>query len=291
MSIDRLQEKIRKTKNPLAIDFGVLQEHIPPQLLEKSGSFLEAYGIFCKELLFGLKDIVPAVRFHFVDFAIMGGLGVEILRDVLSFAKSQGYYIFLDGIEALSPMSAQRNADALFGENVLCAFDALIVTAYPGSDVIRPYTERIKSSGKDLFVVARTSNKTAVEIQDLLSGSRLTHMAMADIANRFASPFVGKCGYSSLGLVAAASSADSLRSLRGKFKDMFYLLDGCDYPNANAKNCSYAFDKLGHGAVACAGISVTAAWREEREPEDYVACAARSADRLKKNLNRYITIL
>lgn len=278
-------------KNPMVLDLGVLPEHIPPQILEQTGNFPEAYAAFCKELLTGLKGYIPAIRVHFAEFALIGGLGVEILRDVLSHAKEQGYYIFLDGIEALSPVSAERNAYWLFGMNTLWEFNGLIISAYAGSDVLKPYIDRITESGRELFVIARTSNKSATEIQDLLTGSRLAHMAVADIVNRFAPQFVGKLGYSSVGIVAAASAAESLRTLRGKFKDLFFLLDGLDYPNANAKNCSYAFDKLGHGAAVCAGTSVTAAWQEERAPEDYVSCAVRSAERLKKNLSRYITIL
>ena len=72
---------------------------------------------------------------------------------------------------------------------------------------------------------------------------------------------------------------------------MFLLLDGYDYPNANAKNCSFAFDKLGHGAAACAGVSVTAAWMEEDSENTYVTLAVEAAERMKKNLTRYVTIL
>ncbi len=291
MSVDKLQERIRKLKNALVVDFGLLPEHIPPQLMEQTGNYPEAYGVFCKELLTGLKDSVPAVRFHFSEFALLGGLGVEILRDVLFHAKAQGFYVLLDGVESLSAVSAVRNADLLFGESEMLAFDGLILSAYPGSDVLRPYISRLNESGKSIFVVARTANKTASEIQDLLSGSRLTHMAMVEVVNRFAQQIIGKCGYSQLGVVAAATSPDSLRAIRGKFREIFLLLDGYDYPNANAKNCSHAFDRLGHGAAACAGITVTASWQEEMEPEDYVGCAVLAVERLKRNLNRYITIL
>lgn len=91
--------------------------------------------------------------------------------------------------------------------------------------------------------------------------------------------------------MAAASSADSLRTLRTKYKYIFLLLDGFDYPNANAKNCSFAFDALGHGAMACAGLSVTAAWMDNDSPSEYVIAAVNAAERAKKNLNRYVTIL
>jgi ABC-type sugar transport system substrate-binding protein len=90
--------------------------------------------------------------------------------------------------------------------------------------------------------------------------------------------------------MAAASSSASLKELRSKYPKLFMILDGADYPNANAKNCANAFDKFGHGAVAVVGSSVTAAWKQE-EGTDELEAALASANRMKKNLNRYITLL
>lgn len=102
----------------------------------------------------------------------------------------------------------------------------------------------------------------------------------------------GKYGYSRVCAMASASAPDSLRNLRTKYKRTFLLVDGLDYPSGNAKNCSYAFDKLGHGAAICAGPSVTAAWLEnETDGSDYVAQAVQAADRMKRNITRYITVL
>ena len=114
----------------------------------------------------------------------------------------------------------------------------------------------------------------------------------ADHVNRYGGGTEGKHGYSRVGILAAASSAESLRSLRAKYPRLFFLLDGFDYPNANAKNCSFAFDKFGHGAVACGGTAITCAWKkEESDGSDYLTHAQAAADRMKKNLTRYITIL
>ena len=83
---------------------------------------------------------------------------------------------------------------------------------------------------------------------------------------------------------------NSLQSLRTKFKYLFILIDGFDASNANAKNCSVAFDKLGHGAAVCVGASITGAWQSDPSlsPTD---AAAQAAERIKKNLGRYITVL
>ena len=291
MSIDKLQEKIRKTKNPSVIDFGVLPVHIPPHLLEEEGNFVAAYRRFCRELLLGLKDTVPAVRFSLGAFSLLGALGVDQLTDILHYAKELGYYVLLDGPEALSQQAAASAAEALLTTDAFSC-DGVIVSAYIGSDAVRPYVKLLKQSGKSLFVVTRTANKTAPEVQDLLTGSRLVHTAVADLAGRLGEPLMGKCGYSQVAAVGAASSADSLRAMRAKQKCLFLLLDGYDYPNANAKNCSFAFDNLGHGAVACAGSTVTAAWyHEELDSREYVSWATQAAERMKKNLTRYVTVL
>ena len=291
MSIDKLQEKIRKFKNPLVVDFSFRSEHIPGEILERNETFIGAYKEYCLDLLDGLKDVVPAVRFNFSIFALMGDNGLETLAEILRYAKDYGYYVLLDSVETLSAQSAEFAAETLLGSETSWCFDGLITTAYIGSDALRPYIARLKDSGKALFVVARTANRSAPELQDLLTGSRLAHLAVVDHVNRFAESLVSRSGYSQVGVVSGASSADSLRTLRAKYKSIFLLLDGADYPNANAKNCSFAFDRLGHGAAACTGLSVIAAWQEVEGSGEYVKAAVQAAVRYRKNLTRYITVL
>ena len=87
MSIDVLQEKIRKLKNPSVVDFFACQEHIPNHILDQEDTFIKAYGRFCTELLLALKDTVPAVRFSFDSFALLGVQGLELLSDITKTAK------------------------------------------------------------------------------------------------------------------------------------------------------------------------------------------------------------
>jgi orotidine-5'-phosphate decarboxylase len=180
----------------------------------------------------------------------------------------------------------------ILGDESLYPCDGLVISGYPGSDIIRPFLPFCKKGKKDLFVVVRTANKSAPELQDLLAGSRLVHQAAADHVNRYGADTSGKFGYTQVGILAAASSAESLRNLRTKYPKLFLLLDGFDYPNANAKNCSSAFDKFGHGAAACGGSAITCAWKEgESDGSDYLEKAKAAAERMKKNLTRYVTVL
>ena len=286
MSIDTLQEKIRKTKNPTMLEICPAFDELPERF-EHTAAGCAAYA---RELLAALKDIVPAVRVSFGGFALLGAAGMDALTEVLSFAKKQGYYVALEAPELLSVRSAAMTAEILLGKESQFACDGLIIGGYLGSDVIKPFLSYCKEGKKDIFVVARTANKSAPELQDLLSGGRLVHMAAADHVNRYGGDTVGKSGYTRVGILAAASAAASLKDLRSKYPKLFMLLDGADYPNANAKNCANAFDKFGHGAVAVVGSSVTAAWKQEENADDLEAAVA-AANRMKKNLNRYITIL
>ena len=286
MSVDTLQEKIRKTKNPTMLELCPAFDELP----ERFEHTAAGYAAYARELLAALKDIVPAVRVSFGGFALLGAEGMDALIEVLSFAKKQGYYVAVDTPELLRVKSAVQTAELLLGKDSRFPCDGLIIGGYLGSDVIKPFLDYCREGKKDIFVVARTANKSAPELQDLLSGGRLVHMAAADHVNRYGAETAGKFGYTRVGILAAASSASNLKDLRAKYPKLFLILDGADYPNANAKNCASGFDKFGHGAVAVVGASVTAAWKQEENCDDLEAAVA-AANRMKKNLNRYITIL
>ena len=286
MSVDILQEKIRKTKNPSILELNLPLSDLPPQF-ERSAS---GYGSFCCAILKELQGILPAVRFSFSAFALNGAL--EEMKKIMTLAAELGYYVLLDAPEILSPTSAKMTAEVILGEESPFPCDGLVISGYLGSDVIKPFLPYCKKSKKDIFVVTRTANKSAPELQDLLSGTRLVHAAAADHVNRYGADTAGKFGYTRVGILAAASAAESLRSLRTKYPQLFFLLDGYDYPNANAKNCSFAFDKYGHGAAACGGSGITCAWKQQNsDGADYLEQAKAAAERMKKNLTRYVTVL
>lgn len=288
MSVDILQEKIRKTKNPSVLELAMPISDLPPQFAQNA----EGYASFCRELMEHLKISVPAVRISFSAFALLGHDGLYHLSQTLKTAGELGYYVILDAPEILTPVSAADAAQRLLGKDSLYPCDGLVISGYLGSDVIKPFLPYSKNEKKDIFVVARTANKSAPELQDLLAGSRLVHAAAADHVNRYGADTAGKSGYTRVGILAGASSAESLRILRSKYPKLFLLLDGFDYPNSNAKNCSFAFDKFGHGAAACGGTAISCAWKQtESDGSDYLDHAKAAADRMKKNLTRYITIL
>ncbi len=283
--MDLLQEKIRKLKCPIVVDFAVEPSFIPPQL---QGD----YPAFCRELLQGLKGLVPGVRFSFDQFSLLGDKGLEELSAILKEAGELGYFTIVDGPAVLSPWAADRTAEAFFGDNSMYPCDGLILSPYIGSDAIKPFLPYAKDHGKSVFFAVRSANKSASELQDLMTGSRLVHIAAADVVNRFAEPIVTRCGYSTIGALTAATNGNAVQGLRSKYKRLFLLVDGLDYPGGNGKNCSFGFDHFGHGCAMSVGPAIVGAWKtEDGTGEDYLEKARQAVQRIKSNMSRYITIL
>lgn len=286
MSIDVLQERIRKLKNPTVVDLTLEVCDLPPQFVGAGG-----YGAFCREILAGLKGVVPAVRVGFTAFSVLGAEGMTALREVLDTAAQMGYYVILDAPAMRSPSMARSVAESAFGEQAQWPCDGLILDGYLGTDILKPFLPYCQK-GKDVFCLVRTSNKSAPELQDLLTGTRLVHVAAADLYSRFASDSVGKFGYSRVAVMAGGNSSESLRNLRAKYPKLFLLVDDVDYSGCNAKHCSNAFDQFGRGAAVCVGPTITCAWKTaETDGADFAAQAVAAAERMKKNLTRYTTFM
>ena len=284
MSIDKLQNKIRKAKNPSVLLFSFDGAKVPPAYQTEDS--VCGYVDYASALLAALQGVVPAVRFDFSTFAVAGVAGLEGLLKLLQTAMKLDYYVLMDAPAISAPGSANVMAEQLFEH---WQFDGLLINSYIGSEGVKPFVECIEKGECDLFLLMRSGNKSASELQDLLTGTRLVYTVVADMAKRLGENITARCGYSRIAGVGPATSADTLQQLRSKYPGMFLLIDGYDYSGANAKNCSMAFDKFGHGAVACAGDSVVLAWQETSG--DPVELAVQAAERMKKNLVRYLDIL
>jgi len=104
MSVDILQEKIRRLKNPSMLELAMPLEDLPSQFSRDA----LGYGCYCRELLAGLKGIVPAVRVSFAAFALLGAEGLKELTAALKTASELGYYV------ALTKLQGEAGTKAIF---------------------------------------------------------------------------------------------------------------------------------------------------------------------------------
>lgn len=307
MSIDVLQEKIRKTKNPSMVGLDPSPETVPPHLIQaaiaKNGHTLEAlaeaYKTFCAQLLRAFKGIVPAIKVQSACFDALGAPGVAAMQRVLQQAQKLGYYVVLDSMRGDVGVIAALCAQSLFGQVQAgeetfqpYACDGVTLNGYLGGDSIAPFLPYCEKGKKNLFILVKTSNRTSTEVQDLLSGGRLVHTAMADLVNRWGAGMHGKCGYCQVAAVVGATYPNILKTLRSKYPGMFFLVPGYGAQGGTAKGVAGAFDRFGHGAVVSASRSIIAAWKKtETDGRDYVEQAIAAAEKMKKDLAKYTTVM
>ncbi|MBQ7523853.1 MAG: orotidine-5'-phosphate decarboxylase [Oscillospiraceae bacterium] len=306
MSIDVLQTKIRKMKNPSMVGLDpildLLPTHIREQAYAEHGETLkgaaEAYRVFCFGILDALKDIVPATKVQTGCFQALGFEGVRVMEAVIQYAKDLGYYVLMDTMRGDIDCTAEALAQSYFGgvkvgENTYLPYpcDAVMTNSYLGSDGIMPFTRYCKE-GKNVFLLAKTSNKSSREVQDLLSGDRIVYQVIMDLAMRWSIDLFGKNGYSEIAVAVSGKHPKVLEELRRKYDRLFFLIPGYGAQGANGRDVQYGFDRFGHGAVVCAGRSILYAYAKHGSTgEDYAACAREAAERMKEDIGKFVTVL
>ena len=139
MSIDMLQDKIRKMKNPSMLGLDPTADLIPEWLLrqsyEKFGktpeALADAYVRFCSEILHALRETVPAVKVQSACFEVLGAAGVSVMHKLMAEAQEMGYYVVLDSMRGDAPHIAQLMATLFSAEKrqIRCRRAPGLVTA------------------------------------------------------------------------------------------------------------------------------------------------------------------
>lgn len=307
MSIDALQEKIRTFKNPSMVGLDPSPEVIPAGVLKKYFSQLgetpqglsKAYFHFCRNILEVLRETVPAVKIQTACFEILGSYGVAVMQELCAAANEMGYYVLLDAIRGDAPHIAELYAGAVFGDISIggkkyhpYVCDGVTLNGYLGSDAIKPFLPYCKENGKNVFLLVKTSNRSGREVQDLISGDRVVHTAMADLAMRWSTDLFGKNGYSEIGAVMPATDARTLTAMRQKYDRLFFLVAGFGAQGGTPKSVSGAFDSFGHGAIVTASRSILGAWKKAgSNGEDYAERALEAAVKMRKDIAKYVTVI
>lgn len=307
MSIDTLQTKIRKKKNPSAVGLDLQPDLIPKFLIEeavaKHGKNTEAlaaaYLAAGEALLDALADTVPAVKLNTAYYELLGSDGVRVMQQLCASAKKRGYYVIVETMRGDVEDAAAIGAQTYFGSLeiegeriVQYDADSLCVSAFLGSDGIKPYLPYCKTEDKSLFILAKTSNKSSREVQDLISGDRVIHTVMMDLAMRCGNDLLARSGYSEIGAVVGATHPAVLRTLREQYDRLFFLVPGYGAQGGTARDVQHAFDRFGHGAVVAASRSILGAWKKaESDGRDYQERAYQAAVKMRGDIAQYVTVI
>ena len=307
MSFDVLQDKIKAKKNPTVAGLDARVEHVPPSILKKHmdrhGQTLEAAAgavlEFDKGLIDALADVVPAVKPQSAYFEMLGWRGMKALEEVVAYAKEKDLFVIADvkrgdiGTTAAAYSQAWLGATQV-GDDSCPVFDADCVTlnGYMGSDSIKPFLNDCTQRDKCAFVLAKTSNPSSMELQDIVAGDRLVYTVMGDLIQRWGQGTEGKYHYQALGAVVGATHPSVLKELRYRLDKVFFLVPGYGAQGGTAADVRYAFDELGRGAIVNASRSIMCAWQKTgKDGADYQEAARAAAEQMRDQIRQFVTIL
>jgi len=135
------------------------------------------------------------------------------------------------------------------------------LSPYLGFDTVAPFLPYLKDGTKGLFVLIRTSNPSARDVQDLRCVERPVYLHVAELVRRWGEEYRGASGFSAIGGVVGGTYPDELAEIRARFPSLFLLVPGYGAQGAKAQDVARAFVG-GTGAVVAASRSILGAHRD-----------------------------
>lgn len=314
MFADKLIAAVKKLDNPTVAGLDPKLEYVPASIREEAfrnygnsfKSAAEAIIAFNRRLIDALCDIVPAVKPQLAYYEMYGIDGIIAFEETCRYAREKGMLVIADGKRNDIGTTAQAYSAAYLGKTRIGnietpAFDAdaLTVNPYLGYDGIEPFIDDCAKSGKGIFVLVKTSNKSSGQLQDLVTqDGKHIYEKVAELVNEWGSSIVGENGYSSIGAVVGATWPEQAAVLRDIMKKAYILVPGYGAQGGTAQDAVRAFNDDGLGAVINASRSIMCAWKSERwkdkydeESFDHAARdeAIRMRDEIREALDRKIS--
>src|SRR5215207_2591695 len=120
----------------------------------------------CRAVIEAAGPACVAIKPQIACFERLGAPGWQALQATAEYARAAGLLVVADAKRGDIDISARRYAEAFLAPGGLEA-DALTVSPYLGADSLEPFVTAARDAGAGLFVLVRTSNPGAADLQDL----------------------------------------------------------------------------------------------------------------------------
>jgi orotidine-5'-phosphate decarboxylase len=231
----------------------------------------------CRAVIDAAGSACVAVKPQVACFERLGAPGWQALQATAEHAHSAGLLVVADAKRGDIDISAQRYAEAFLAEGGLEA-DALTVSPYLGADSLEPFVAAARTAGGGLFVLVRTSNPGAADLQDLelAAGGRVWEHA-AQLVARLGD--AGESGLSEVGAVVGATAPEHLARARELMPHAVFLLPGIGAQGGRVEDLAPAFAPGRAGGLVTSSRSIVFA--HERDGGEPAAAARAEAERLR----------
>jgi orotidine-5'-phosphate decarboxylase len=244
----------------------------------------EAVAEHCRAAIVAAGPACVAVKPQLACFERLGAPGWDALERTVAIARDHGLLVLADGKRGDVPVTAGAYAQALVGETdgpfgPVAGLGADAFTANPllGRDALAPLIDGAAAAGAGVFLLVRTSNPGAAELQD--EGDPPLHERLAALTDQVGEPHVGDCGLSLVGAVTGATQPGLLRRLRELMPRAVFLLPGVGAQGGKVEDLGAAFEPHPAAGLVTASRSIVNAYAEHGG--DPAAAAAAAAEELR----------
>lgn len=283
---DRLAEAVERKRSQLVVGLDPVVDLLPVELRGEAAAGRAAAAAaverFCKGIVDAVAPYVVAVKPQAAFFEALGSDGWRAFETVSRYAREAGLLVIADAKRGDIGSTARAYAAAFLerrgGEPPLS--DAMTLSPYLGQDSIDPFLAACRRDGAGVFLLVRTSNAGATELQDaVLSDGRPMWKHVASLVDTWGEDLVGSRGLSSVGAVVGATVPRIIGEARREMPRAIILLPGVGAQGATPADVARAFTSGPSSALVNASRSVIYAYREA-PPDDWRAAAGAEAARL-----------
>ena len=194
----------------------------------------------CKLVIDAVAPAVVGVKLQLACFERLGAPGWQALADAAAHARSLGLLVVADGKRGDIDVSAAAYAEALMASPGGLEADAVTVAPYMGRDSLQPFIDQAAASGAGVFVLVRTSNPGAADIEEL-------ELASGGPVWESVARMVGELGddgdgLSSVGAVVGATAPAQLARVRELLPRAVLLIPGVGAQGGKIEQLGAAFE-------------------------------------------------
>jgi orotidine-5'-phosphate decarboxylase len=282
---DRLADAVHDKGSSLVVGLDPFVDRLPAAAFEgiETDDVREraarAITTFNQRVIESIAPYACAVKPQIAFYEEWGPAGVEAFEQTVLAARAAGLLVIADVKRGDIGSTAGAYARAFLDpDRSASASDAVTVNPWLGTDSVAPFLDAADKHGAGLFVLVRTSNPSAAELQDLVADGTPMHDHVAALVRRWGEGRVGSSGYASVGAVVGATAPRELAALRAEMPGAWLLIPGVGAQGATAQDVAAGFDKEGLGAVVNASRSILYAFKDPADKSwaDHVANAART---------------
>lgn len=281
-NIDRLFDSVAKNGH-VCVGLDTDVSYLPDGFLQRHGNVENALFEFNKCIIDATLDVAACYKVQIAYYEACGIAGLRAYSRTLGYLRSVGALSIADIKRGDIAKTAEMYAKAHFtGE---FEADFITLSPYMGLDSLSPYLPYVKDSGKGVFVLIRTSNEGAKDIEYLpTDGGKRVYNVVGEKLQELGAGFIGKCGYSAIGGVMGCTHPDEAAEIRRVLNSTFFLIPGYGAQGGKSEDIAKYLEK-GNGGVVNSSRAILLAYRKQENGEaDFAGCSRQETVRMRDDI-------